>query len=366
MTKINEVMALMETWAPNIYQEDYDNAGLIVGNANTEISKILVTLDVTETVVNEAINAGANLIVAHHPIIFKGLKKLNGKNYVEKTVQLAIKNDVAIYASHTNLDHVVGGVNWKIGEKLGLNNLQILSPKTSTLLKLTVYVPVNNAEIILNALHEAGAGQIGNYENCSFSGQGIGRFTPKNNAEPTIGKIDKPEKVNEIKIEVILPIHLQFMVLEAMFKAHPYEEVAYFLTKIENQNQMIGAGAIGELNTEMDESEFLNHLKKAMNLQTIKYTSILNKKIKIVAICGGAGSFLLKDAKAKNADAFVTADYKYHEYFDAEGQILIADIGHYESEVYTKELIHFKISNKFSNFATLLSATNTNPVKYFN
>ncbi len=366
MTKIKEIVSFLEAWAPNIYQEDYDNAGLIVGDSNTEVAKILITLDVTEAVVNEAISKGANLIIAHHPIIFKGLKKLNGKNYVEKTVLLAIKNDIALFASHTNLDHIVGGVNWKIAEKIGLKNLEILSPKPQTLLKLTVFVPENYSAQLLNTLYESGAGNIGNYENCSFTSQGIGQFTPKEGAKPNIGIINRQERVQESKIEVILPMHLQVAVLEAMFQAHPYEEVAYFLTKLENQNQEIGAGAIGELDFEMDENEFLTHLKQSMKLNTIKYTPIANKKIKKVAICGGAGSFLLKNARGKNADAFVTADYKYHEFFDAEGQILIADIGHYESEVYTKELIHFKISNKFSNFATLLSETNTNPIQYFN
>lgn len=364
MTKIKEVTNYLEIWAPADYQEDYDNSGLIVGNSEWEISGVIISLDVTEAVVNEAITKGANLIIAHHPIVFKGLKRLNGKNYVEKTVILAIKYDIAIYAIHTNLDHIVGGVNWKIAEKLGLENLKILSPKKETLSKLSTYVPTNEKDSVLKALNDAGAGNIGNYENCSFTNEGIGTFKPLFGANPAIGSVNILESVEETKIEVILPTHLQKTILGALFNAHPYEEVSYFLTKLENDNQTVGAGAIGELPFEMTETEFLAHLKKAMNLNVIKFTPIGEKKIKTIAICGGAGSFLLKNAIAQNSDAFVTADYKYHEFFDADGKILIADIGHYESEVFTKELIQFYLSKKFSNFATLLSETHTNPIKY--
>jgi dinuclear metal center YbgI/SA1388 family protein len=365
MAKIKEVTGYLEAWAPSDFQEDYDNSGLVVGNADWEISGVLISLDVTEAVVNEAITKGVNFIISHHPIVFKGIKRLNGKNYVEKTVILALKNDIAIYAIHTNLDHIVGGVNWKIAEKLGLQNLKILSPKKETLLKLTTYVPTIEKDSVLKALFEAGAGNIGNYENCSFTSGGTGAFKPLEGAKPVIGAINILEKVEETKIEVILPKYLQNEVLEALFISHPYEEVSYFLTKLENENQMAGAGAIGELPIEMNESEFLNHLKKSMNLEVIKYTPIGQKRIIKVAICGGAGSFLLKNALAHKADAFVTADYKYHEFFDGEGKILIADIGHYESEVFTKELIQFYLSKKFSNFATLLSETHTNPIKYY-
>jgi dinuclear metal center YbgI/SA1388 family protein len=365
MTKIKEVIEYIENWAPLQYQEDYDNGGLIVGNAQEDIKSILITLDVTEDVVNEAISLGANMIIAHHPIVFKGLKKLNGNNYVEKTVIMAIKNDIAIYACHTNLDNIKGGVNWKIGEKLSLKNLQILSPKPTTLLKLVAFLPQISTNSVLEALFAAGAGNIGNYADCSFVSNGVGSFTPLLNSNPFIGELNKKELVEESKIEVLVPLHLKSKILKALFSAHPYEEVAYFLTKLENENSEIGSGAIGELANEMSEDEFLAFLKNSMNLKLIKYTPIGNKLIKRVAICGGAGSFLLKEAIRNIADAFVTADYKYHEFFDSEGKILIADIGHYESEVFTKELIQFYLSKKFSNFATLLSETQTNPVKYY-
>ncbi len=365
MTKIKEIINFIENWAPLSYQEDYDNAGLIVGNGNDEVIAIMISLDVTEAVVNEAITKGVNLIIAHHPIVFKGIKKLNGKNYVERTVILAIKNNISIYACHTNLDHIIGGVNWKIAEKLQLNNLKILCPKQNTLQKLVAFVPEKDKQNVLNALFDAGAGNIGNYSNCSFESKGIGTFLPKEGANPTIGRIDIMEKVNEARLEVIFNEHQQNQIMGALKKSHPYEEVAYYITQLENVNQEVGAGAIGNLETEMDSDDFLAHVKKCMAADVIKFTPISNKKIKKVALCGGAGSFLLKDAIAQNADAFVTSDFKYHEFFDAENKILVADIGHYESEVFTKELIHFKLSNKFTNFASLLSETNTNPVKYY-
>lgn len=365
MTKIIEVAKFMEAWAPPQYQEDYDNTGLLVGNPNGAITNVLVTLDVTEAVVNEAINKGANLIIAHHPIIFKGLKKLNGKNYVEKTVIAAIKSDIAIYVSHTNLDHVDNGVNSMIAHKLGLLDAHILAPKKQILLKLSVFVPTEHADNLLQALHGAGAGTIGNYSNCSFSTQGIGSFKPSELAKPVIGTQNRQEYVKETKIEVLLPKPLKGDVLKAMVENHPYEEVAYYLQELENENQQVGAGMMGLLTEPLEPKQFLEHVKKSLNLSLIKYTSTYKKQIQKVAICGGAGSFLLEQAKIAGADAFVTADYKYHEFFDAEGELMIADVGHYESEHYTKELIHFQLSKKFTNFATLLSETETNPVKYY-
>jgi dinuclear metal center YbgI/SA1388 family protein len=365
MTKIGDVTNFLEKWAPEFYQEDYDNAGLLVGNKHETIKNILVTLDCTESVINEAIAKNANLVIAHHPIIFKGIKKLNGNNYIEKTIIAAIKKDIAIYASHTNLDHVQSGVNNMIANKLGLINTNILLPKKQTLLKLSVFVPAENAPNVLAALHNAGAGSIGKYSDCAFVSEGKGQFKPGANAKPHIGDVSKKTIVSEQKIEVLLPVHLKNMVLSEMKKAHPYEEVSYFLTTLENDNEEIGAGMVGELENELSNVEFLDKLKATFNLKVIKYTDFPKNKIKKVAVCGGSGSFLLKNAINIAADAFVTSDFKYHEYFDAEAKIMIADIGHFESEQYTKELIHFQLSKKFTNFATLLSETDTNPVKYY-
>lgn len=362
--KIRELTAVLEQLAPVQYQEDYDNAGLIIGDPETELQGVLVTLDVTEEVIREAVSKGCNLVVAHHPLIFRGLKKLNGKNYVERSVILAIKNDVAVYAIHTNLDNVMNGVNFKIAEKLGLRNVKILRKKKGTLLKLTVFVPEENAGDLLAALHKAGAGNIGNYSDCSFKTSGTGRFRPNEAANPAIGSKGALEEVQESRVEVMFPVHLKNQVLNDMYASHPYEEVAFYLHELENDNQEVGSGAIGLLPQEMTQEAFLAHLKSSMNLPLIKFTST-PKNIRKVAVCGGVGSFLLGDALRAGADAFVTADYKYHEFFDAEGRILIADIGHFESEVFTKDLLVEIISKKITTFATCLSEVDTNPVNYY-
>lgn len=365
MAKIKDITDLLESIAPRAYQEDYDNAGLITGSPSQEVKGILCTLDCVESVIDEAIDKNCNLIVAHHPIVFRGLKQLNGKNYVERTIIKAIKNDIAIYAIHTNLDSVHTGVNKKIADKLGLENTRILAPKSSTLTKLEVFIPVDSTDKVLNALHEAGAGNIGNYSNCSFRVIGTGTFKPNEQANPTIGNQNEQEYVEENKVEVIFPSHMEGSILNVLKKAHPYEEVAYYLQALKNKNQDVGSGMIGELEVALSEEEFLAHLKKSMSLNTIKYTQSNNSSIKRVAICGGAGSFLLQAAKSAGADAFVSSDFKYHEFFDAEEKLMIADIGHYESEAFTKELLGAFISENFANIATYLSEVNTNPVKYF-
>lgn len=365
MPQIKDITNFLETIAPLPYQESYDNAGLIVGDALIEVTGILVTLDSTEVVVDEAIAKGCNLIVAHHPIVFKGLKKLNGKNYVERTVIKAIKNNVAIYATHTNLDHVVGGVNFMIAERLGLQDVRILAPKHGTLMKLVSFVPVADTQKVLDALYNAGVGQIGNYDHCSFRVNGTGTFRPNQNANPHIGTANADEEVIENRIEVIFPAHLENQVMTALRRAHPYEEVAHYLTLLQNQHQETGAGAIGNLIKTMPTNDFLSFLKQKMNLNVIRHTALTKDSIQKVAVCGGAGSFLLNDAVRAGADVFITADFKYHEFFDADGQILICDIGHYESEVFTKELLQRYLSKKFPNFATILSETITNPVNYY-
>ncbi|OEK05061.1 Nif3-like dinuclear metal center hexameric protein [Roseivirga misakiensis] len=365
MAKIKDVISLLENIAPRGYQENYDNAGLITGSPGTELTGVLITLDCIESVVEGAIRKNCNMIVAHHPIVFKGLKQLNGKNYVERTIIKAIKNDIAIYAIHTNLDNVDNGVNAQIAAKIGLTNTRILSPKRDTLEKLEVMVPSENTEEVLDALHAAGAGNIGQYNNCSFTINGTGRFKPLEGTNPTIGTINEDEKVNENKLELIYPSVIQGKIVSALKKAHPYEEVAYYIHSLKNSNSQIGSGMIGSLPRKMNQQEFLTYLKDKMALQVIRYTDNASDSIQKVAVCGGAGSFLLSKAKSMGADAFVTSDFKYHEFFDSEGKITIADIGHYESEVFTKELIDGFIREKFANIATYLSEVDTNPVKYF-
>ena len=365
MTKISEVISYLEDFAPKALQESYDNAGLICGNKNDDISGIIISLDCIEEIIEEAIATNCNLVICHHPIVFKGLKSLTGKNYIEKTVIKAIKNDISIYASHTNLDNVKGGVSFKIAEKIGLKNVKILQPKKGNLQKLITYSPVKDTESVLDALSLAGAGNIGNYSDCSFISEGEGTFKPNEAAKPHIGVSDQLEKVKENRIEVIFPSHLQSKILQALKQAHPYEEVAYYIHDIDNYNQDIGSGVIGELENEIDKIDFFDHLKITFNLDVIRYTESRNQSIKNVALCGGAGSFLLGTARAKGADIFITGDFKYHEFFDAEGQIIIADIGHYESEQYTSELFYEVISKKFTNIAVRLAKTITNPVRYY-
>ncbi len=363
--KVKEITRYLEQIAPLSYQESYDNSGLIVGHPDDEVKKALISLDCTEVVVDEAIAKGCDLIISHHPIVFKGLKRFNGRNYVERTVMKAIKNNIALYAIHTNLDNVAGGVNSKIAEKLGLINQAILSPKSGLLKKLVVYVPRVNVEEVRRALFDAGAGSIGDYDQCSYNTAGYGTFRPLSGANPTIGTVGTQERVEETKIEVVFPAPLERQIVVAMLAVHPYEEVAYHIVRIENSLQQVGAGVIGNLPEPMEVSSILRYLKERLSLNVIRHTELLSKPIERIAVCGGAGGFLLAEAKRSGADLFVTADYKYHEFFDAEGDLVIADIGHFESEQFTQELLLEIIQKKFVNFAVLLTEIDTNPIKYY-
>ncbi len=362
--RIQDILSFLDQIAPPAYQESYDNATLICGDRNWPLTGVICTLDCTEAVVEEAIQQGANLIVAHHPIVFKGLKSITGKTYVERTLIKAIKANVSIFAIHTNLDHVSGGVNKRIADRLGLEQTHILQPKKQLLSNLVFFVPSANKEQVLAAVFQAGAGKIGEYKDCSFSSEGLGRFTPSENANPTLGQAGIPHEEPELRIEVVLPSYLSGKVLSALKAAHPYEEVAYFLSSLENENLEVGAGMLGVLPKAMTEEEFLDYLKERMNLQIVKHSPLRRKQIQKVALCGGAGIFLLGDAKKAGADVFVTSDIKYHEYFDAEGALVLCDIGHYESEIFTKELLADVLSQNFPNIALYLSKAVTNPTSY--
>lgn len=364
MTKVRELISVMEQFAPSQYQESYDNAGLIVGDPDMEIKGVLVCLDSTEAVLDEATRKGCNVIVAHHPIVFSGLKKLNGKNYVERVIIKAIQNNLAIYAAHTNADNVAWGVNSAFASQLGLINSRILSPKKDLLRKLITFVPQDHAEKVVNALFSAGAGNVGNYDECSFSVDGSGTFRGKEGSSPFIGSAGKRESVAEKRVEVIFEAVNQSAILKALFTAHPYEEVAYDIYSLLNDYQQIGSGLTGDLPAEMSENDFLKLVKERMKAGAIRHTATLGKKVKKVAICGGSGSFLLNEAIRSGADVFITADFKYHQFFDADGRILIADIGHYESEQFTIPLFNEVISKKFTTFAVHSTEVNTNPVHY--
>lgn len=362
--EIKDITNYLEQIAPPVYQESYDNSGLLVGDPNAKVKGVLFTLDVTEDVIEEAIATGNNLIIAHHPLIFKGLKKLTGVHWVERCVILAVKNDIAIYAIHTNLDHVHTGVNRKIAEKLGLQNLSILSPKTETLSKLVTFIPPENVERVLKAMYEAGAGKIGNYDHCSYQIDGTGTFRPGDEANPHIGATNKDETVSEKRVEVLFPSFLSGKILTALKSSHPYEEVAYYLSALDNANQEVGAGMVGELVESVDASDFLQAIKLKMKTTHIRHTSLCKQRVQKIAVCGGAGSFLLQKAIAAGADMFITGDFKYHDFFEADSKLIIADIGHYESEQFTKELLYDIIREKFTNIALRLTEVETNPIKY--
>jgi dinuclear metal center YbgI/SA1388 family protein len=361
---IKNITDSIEEIAPLQYAEDFDNVGLLVGNYNTEVSGVLVTLDTLENVVDEAIETNCNLIVSFHPIIFSGLKKLTGNSYVERVVLKAIQNNIAIYAIHTALDNSVKGVSAKMAEVLGLTNTKILLPKSGLIKKLTTYVPNNDAEKVRNALHIAGAGNIGNYSDCSFNIKGQGTYMGNENSNPTIGKKGKLQIENETFISVVFEKHLENKILQSLFEAHPYEEVAYDIITTDNTHQNIGMGMVGELENEVSEKDFFNFLKKQFNLQCIRHSKLLGKPIKKVAVLGGSGSFAIDAAKHSNSDIYVSADFKYHEFYKAENQLILADIGHYESEQFTKNLLADYLTKKFRNFAIVLSKSNTNPINY--
>ncbi|MGZ3923783.1 MAG: Nif3-like dinuclear metal center hexameric protein [Flavisolibacter sp.] len=363
--KILDLIVALEKFAAPELQEDYDNAGLITGSTSWECTGALCTLDVTLDTLREALENHCNLIIAHHPIVFRGLKKLNGSTYVERVVIEAIKNDIAVYAAHTNLDNVVLGVNDMIAKKLGLKKTTVLHPKKKMLRRLITFAPVENAEHVRNAVFAAGAGQIGKYSECSFNSDGRGTFKAEEGADPYVGEIGERHEEKETKIEIVYPFYLEEQVVKALIDSHPYEEVAYDIFTMDNVHYGIGAGMIGELEEPKDEKDFLKFVKERFGADSIRHTQLLDKPVKRVAVCGGAGSFLIKKAVQKGADAYITADVKYHEFFDAEGKLVLIDIGHYESEQFTIDLIHDLLAEKFPTFAVLKTKVNTNPVKYF-
>lgn len=364
MVQLKEIMECLESYAPLDFQESYDNAGLICGNPQAPITGALLCLDSTEAVIDEAIATGCNLVIAHHPIVFSGLKKITGKNYIERVLIKAIKHDIAIYAAHTNLDAVSNGVNAVIARKLGLQNTKILAPAQHLLKKLVVFCPESHAEELKSALFDVGAGRIGNYSECSFAVSGTGNFRAGEGANPFVGEPGQLHSESETRIEMIFPGHLERKLIAGLHKYHPYEEPAYDVYALSNTFPEVGSGMLASLAEPMDEIAFLELVKLRLNAVSIRYTALRGKPVKTVAICGGSGSFLLEAAKAAGADVFVTADFKYHQFFDAEDQLVIADIGHYESEQFTPELFYDILKKKFSTFALHLSKINTNPIKY--
>lgn len=368
--KVKEIIAVLEDISPLAYSESFDNTGLLVGDVNMEVSGILITLDTLEAVVDEAVDKGCNLIVSFHPIIFSGLKKITGKTYVERAVLKAIKHDIAIFSNHTALDNAWNGVNAMICEKLGLQNRKILIHKDSTIKKLITFVPETHIKKVRNSIFNVGGGSIGNYDNCSFNIEGKGSFKGNEFSNPVLGEKGKTHFEDEVQLGITFGKHLQSNVLKALFESHPYEEVAYEITTLENQNQHIGMGMIGDLEISMPEMDFLKFLKNTMKTECVRHSALLNKEVHRIAVLGGSGSFAIEAAKKAGAHVFISADFKYHDFFRAENTIILADIGHYESERFTKDLLYSFLTKKITNFAPALpkgiaiSEINTNPISY--
>ena len=363
--KIQEIISILEQWAPTSYAEDFDNVGLLLGVAHAECTGILITHDVLENVIDEAIANKYNFIVCFHPIIFSGLNKLTGKTYVERVVTKAIKNEIAIYAIHTALDNHKKGVSYTLASALGLTDIQVLIPQQNTLKQLTTYVPKDDASQLLEELYKVGAGALGNYDECSFITSGTGSFRGNDHSNPHLGKPMNREEVEEIQLNLVFQKHLEYLVVNTLLQNHPYEEVAYEIYPLDNTNPNIGMGSIGLLKQEMTEEDFLKWVGQKLDMNFLRHTQLNDRKIKKVAVLGGSGSFAISKAKQLKVDALVTADLKYHDFFKADNQLLLIDGGHFETERFTKKLIYDHLIEKIPNFAIALSKSITNPVKYF-
>ncbi|HEX2394109.1 MAG TPA: Nif3-like dinuclear metal center hexameric protein [Bacteroidales bacterium] len=361
---LSSIISIIESVAPLAYQESYDNSGLVVGDRNMEISGITVCLDVTLEVIDEAVRRKANLIVSHHPVIFNPLKKLTENTLTEKILISAVRNNIALYSAHTNLDNVVKGVNQVICDILGLTRTKILTPRENLLKKLVTFVPRSHADSVRKALFDAGAGHIGNYDSCSFSSEGKGTFRAGEDSSPYVGEIGELHVEDELRIETIFPFHLKPRIVRALLEAHPYEEVAYDIVPVENSFDQTGSGMVGELDQPMEERAFLNKIKTVFNCKILRHSRLLNQSLSKVAVCGGSGSFLIKDAITAGAQLFLTGEIKYHQFFEAEDKIVIADIGHFESEQFTIQLIYDILIKNLPNFAIHFSSINTSPIYY--
>ncbi len=363
--QISHIINFLETIAPPSLQESYDNAGLITGMPEWECTGAIISLDITEDVIEEAIQNNCNLLIAHHPIVFKGLKRINGKDYVSRNIIQAIKKDLAIYAIHTNLDNVIEGVNGKIAKMIGLSDCQVLMPQVGRLKKLICFVPEAQLSTVRESIFAAGAGQIGRYAGCSFSVSGTGSFTAGEGTNPYVGSIGQQHFEKEARLEVVFPAHIQGKVVSAMIKAHPYEDVAYDIYTMDNDHPEYGSGLTGLLAKPMEENAFLGLLKETFQIPVIRHSGLRDKPIQRVSLCGGAGSFLISNAIANKSDIFLTADLKYHDFFEADDRIVLADIGHFESEQFTTDLVYGLLKEKFPTFAVLKTGVNTNPINYF-
>ncbi len=364
MVKVKDILKELERYAPLPLQEDFDNAGVQVGDISQPATGVLICLDVTEEVIDEAIEIGCNLIISHHPLAFKSFKSLTGKNYIERCIIKACKHDLVVYSAHTNMDNTVGGVNYQIARMIGLQNVRILSPQQQSLLKLVTFVPEAYAETVRNALFNAGAGSVGNYDSCSYNITGEGTFRAYEGINPFVGETGELHTEKEVRIETILPAFRKATLTRTLLSVHPYEEPAFDFYRLDNTWTQAGSGVVGELPVAEDELTFLQRLKDIFHLKSIRHSAFTGREIREVALCGGSGAFLIKDAIGYGADIFITGEAKYNDFYDVEDKILLAVIGHYESEVCTNDIFYNIISKKFPTFALHFSNVNSNPVNY--
>lgn len=363
LMKIKDIVCALERFAPLPLQDGWDNAGLQVGLTEAEVTGALLCLDVTEAVVDEAVELGYNLIVSHHPLIFGGLKSITGRNYVERCVMKAIQHGIAICSHHTNMDNATGGVNHRIAEKLGLKNLRFLAPKEESLLKLVTFVPTAQADKVRQALFDAGCGCIGGYDSCSYNLMGEGTFRAGEGSNPFCGSIGELHREIEVRIETIVPEYLKGKVVRALLETHPYEEPAYDLYPLKNQWMQAGSGLIGELPEEMTTDKFLQLVKETFQAGCVKFNDYKGKTLRTIALCGGSGAFLLPKAIGQGADAFLTGEFKYHDYFGHEEDLLMVEIGHFESEQYTTEIFQTIIEEACPTLPVKQTTVRTNPVR---
>ncbi len=365
-----EIIKYFEEWAPKEIAWQKDNVGLQVGSLNNKLNNILLCLELHDQVIDDAIKKNCNLIISHHPLLFQPLKKIdlqNDKN--SKLIEKLIKNNITLYSAHTNLDFTKEGVSFELAKKLKLNNIDFLVHQNSNQYKLSVFVPVDFVDKVANAIFENGGGRIGEYTNCSFRTKGNGTFKGSGNSNPYLGEKNKIELVEEIKLEVLVDSWKLKKILTAIFETHPYEEVAYDIYPLANSNKNYGAGTIGELDKPMHQKQFLDYVADNLKIKNFRYSKG-NNKIKKVALCGGAGSDLVKDALNSGADAFITADLKYHTFQDANEKILLIDAGHYETEIHSLDEVKRKLSHytigKNINTKIFKYEGSTNPIFFYN
>ena len=364
-TKISEVIACIEQMAPLAYQESWDNSGVQVGDVNQEVKTVLLCVDITEATLEEAIEKGVNLIISHHPLIFKGIKKLTGRNYIERVIIKAIQHNIVLYSAHTNMDKCFGGVNFRIAHKLGLKNIRVLAPEENYLYKIVTYVPQSHIEQVQQTMWSAGAGTIGNYDCCSYSSQGNGTFRAQVGCNPFVGEIDKLHTESELRLEMVVPKDKLGRVVAAIHSTHPYEEPAIDIIPLHNSYNQLGLGCIGELENPITEDEVLKLIAQNLNINHMRHTKLLSKKISKIALCGGSGAEFIPLAIKQKADIYITADVKYHDFFGVENQVVIVDIGHFESEMCIKEIFYEQLSKKFINFAILMADSDQSPVNNY-